>query len=161
MSETRPFRVLVVCTGNTCRTPLAEALLRRLFDEAGIAAEVASAGTHAWDGAPAHPESSAVATAAGLDVSGHRARLLTEELVRWADLVIGMSPGHVRRAADLDPTAECRVITEFAPDGPHREGIMDPIGWDRDVYENVFREIETCLQAFVDRHASRSPSGGA
>lgn len=129
---------------------MAEALLRALFAEAGFLAEVRSAGTHAMDGAPAHPDARAVAAEAGLDISAHRSQPLTADLVRWADIVLGMSPGHVARARALDETADIRLITEFDPGGRHEDGIVDPIGYDRGVYVKVFDEIRSCLERFVE-----------
>ena len=156
MTASRPYRVLVVCTGNTCRTPIAEALLRRLAEEAGIDIEVGSAGTHATAGWPAHPESQAIAAEAGLDLSGHQARPLTVELVQWADSVLGMSHGHVARVLALDDTADVRVITEFDPTGQIGHGVGDPIGWGRRAYEIAFEEIRICLEGFVENHLRRS-----
>jgi len=159
MSEPRPYRVLVVCTGNTCRTPIAEALLRQLTEEAGIDAEVVSAGTHATPGWPAHPESQAVAAEAGLDLSDHQAQPLTVELVQWADIVLGMSHGHVAHALALDDTADVRVITEFDRGGQIGHGVGDPIGWGRKAYEIAFTEIRVCLEGFVEDHLRRLSTG--
>ena len=159
VSVSRSYRVLVVCTGNTCRTPIAEALLRRLTEEAGIDTDVGSAGTHATAGWPAHPESQAIAAEAGLDLSGHHARPLTVELIQWADIVLGMSHGHVARALALDDTADVRVITEFDPTGQIGHGIRDPIGWGRAAYETAFGEIRICLEGFVQDHLRRLSTG--
>ena len=77
------YRVVLVCTGNTCRSPLAEALLRQALAARGVTGvEVSSAGTGAWEGAPASEGAYLVALEHGLDLSGHRARLLTSEVDR-------------------------------------------------------------------------------
>lgn len=138
---------------------MAEALLRELFAEAGIPAEVRSAGTHAMEGAPAHPDARAVAAEAGLDLSAHRSQPLTADLVRWADIVLGMSWGHVVRARALDETADIRLITEFDPAGGHENGIVDPIGYERGVYVTVFEEIRSCLEKFVETRVRPSGKG--
>jgi protein-tyrosine-phosphatase len=134
---------------------MAEALLIRLFEEAEIPAEVRSAGTLPWIDGPAHPD--AVRTVAGsrLDLSGHAAQSLTEELVGWADVVLGMQKAHVLQVRDIDSAADVRLITDFDPEGPRRDGIEDPIGKGPEVYVRVFGEIRRCLEGFV---ASRSHS---
>lgn len=134
---------------------MAEALLREIADREGLDIDVGSAGTSAWDGAPANPLAAETAAAAGLDLSDHEARLVTAELVRWADIVLGMSMSHVFRIRQLDPTCDARVITEFAPGGGNDAGVSDPIGLGIEAYEAAFQEIRGCLESFV---ASRKPS---
>lgn len=135
---------------------MAEAQLRQMFDEAGVDAEVQSAGTHAYPGAPAHPDAMATVAEYGLDLSSHQAQSLTEEVVQWADIILGMQPRHVTLTLALDSTADARLITEFSPEPQRRlAGITDPIGWGRDVYEVVFDEIRASLGGFVDSHAQR------
>ncbi|MBW3660138.1 MAG: low molecular weight protein arginine phosphatase [Gemmatimonadetes bacterium] len=153
--SSRPYRVLVVCTGNTCRSPMAEALLRRLFVRAGVEAEVISAGTAAVTGGPAHPHSLQTAAARGLDLSSHVARPLSEELLAWADTVLAMQPSHARIVRDLDSTVDVHVVTEFLPEGSP-DGVLDPIGWDREIYEEVFDELREALEAFVETRSDSS-----
>jgi protein-tyrosine-phosphatase len=128
---------------------MAEALLRRLFEEAGYPAEVRSAGTLSRTGGPAHPDAAATAADAGLDLSSHRTQPLIEGLVRWADIVLAMHRSHAQAVRQLDSTADVRVLTEFHPDGPDPQGIEDPIGQGREVYAAVFEEIRRCVEEFV------------
>src|SRR5512135_2244316 len=97
------MNILLVCSGNTCRSPLAAAILTdklsRLPEFAGVS--VQSAGIAAWDGTPASEGAYLVALERGLDLSGHRARMLTADQVRDADLVLTMSESHARRVAEL------------------------------------------------------------
>jgi protein-tyrosine phosphatase len=88
--------VLVVCTGNVCRSPIAEGLLRAAFAErmGPDMPEVASAGTMGWTGSGAHPSSIRAAAERGVDISGHRAREVSEEDVARADLIVAMAPEH-------------------------------------------------------------------
>lgn len=158
MSAPRPYRVLVVCTGNTCRSPMGEALLRRLLADTGIEAEVRSAGTDAAPGWPAHPLAASVAGDAGLDLAPHVSQPLTRDLMRWADTVLCMSPRHVVRALELDEAADVRLVTEFDPDAAG-EGVVDPIGMDREVYERSFGVIRSSLESFVASLTRGAPRG--
>src|SRR2546422_10141511 len=102
MEQTKTKRILLVCTGNICRSPLAAALLDRALAQRGIdGIEVASAGTGAWDGAPVSEGAYLVGLERGLDLSAHRARLLTRELVEDADLILTMARHHRARVDEL------------------------------------------------------------
>lgn len=112
---TTPVHVLMVCTGNICRSPAAELLLASaLGGDSGIV--VGSAGTAAPEGSPISATVADLLRADGIDASGHRARWLTEEDVRSADLVLGMTRDHRGRAVSLAPAAVRRTFTllEFA-----------------------------------------------
>jgi len=97
--------VLVVCTGNVCRSPIAEGLLRAAL-EARLgerAPAVASAGTMGWEGSQADPASVEAAAERGVDISGHRAREVVPQEVLAADLVLAMAREHAEALADLAP----------------------------------------------------------
>ncbi len=128
---------------------MAEALLQRLFEEAGVPAEVRSAGTLGLTDVPAHPNARETAAARGLDLSGHRSTPLTPDVIRWADTVLCMEPAHRRAVLELDSTADARLVSEFGPAG--EDAILDPIGRSRIVYEEVFEELLRRLRAFVER----------
>src|SRR2546427_9733566 len=103
--EPNTKRILLVCTGNICRSPLAAALLERALVERGIEGiAVASAGTGAWDGAPVSEGAYLVGLERGLDLSRHRARLLTRELGDGADWILTVARHH--RAAADEPAGE-------------------------------------------------------
>jgi protein-tyrosine phosphatase len=111
--------VLVVCTGNICRSPMAEALLReylgRHLDDPEVV-EVSSAGTHARPGDPASSGMMSIATDWGVNLSDHWSRPLSPDLVAAQDLVLTMESGHRDRVALLAPGAGARtfLITEAA-----------------------------------------------
>ncbi len=100
----------MICTGNVCRSPMAEALLRRRLDARGVAARVASAGRSA-EGQPATASAVDVMAEAGLDLSAHRSRRTTAELLGGSDLVVAMAREHVRDAVLLDPAVLARTFT--------------------------------------------------
>jgi protein-tyrosine phosphatase len=101
--------VLVVCTANIARSPLAAAMLAASLDGSGLT--VASAGTEALPGYPAAEASQRLAAVRGLDLRGHRSRPVTDELIRDADLVLTMSERHRDRCAPLAAGAGARVFT--------------------------------------------------
>lgn len=106
------FRVLVVCTANSCRSPLVEQLLRAALTEAGVdGVEVSSAGTHAYDDRAMDRRSLAVLTGRGLASRDFRSRALQRRLVETADLVLGAERAHRAAAVELAPRAASRCFT--------------------------------------------------
>jgi protein-tyrosine phosphatase len=107
------FRLLVVCTGNVCRSPAAERLLAA---ELGPSVDVGSAGTHALRGEPMTAPMARLVEEAGCSAAGFRARQLTEELVRSASLVLTATREHRSAVVELVPAAVRRTFTlrEFA-----------------------------------------------
>ena len=113
----------MLCTGNTCRSPMAAVLLGRRLEEAGVKAVVTSAGM-LFDGKPATDHGQAVMADRGLDTSAHRSRRLRPELVGGQDIVIGMARTHVREAVALSPDVWKRAFTlkEIVRRGEERGG---------------------------------------
>jgi protein-tyrosine phosphatase len=105
--------ILLVCSGNLCRSPFAEGVLRRLLTErfGPSAPEVSSVGTIARDGEPTTAEAIAVASEHGIDASSHAARRLTREDLAEADLVLAVSAEHRDEIARLDPQAITKTFT--------------------------------------------------
>jgi len=142
------FQVLIVCTGNTCRSPMGEAILRSILPaEISDRVTVSSAGTGASEGIPAAAFAVDATSARGMALSGHRSRPLTAALIRDSDLVLGMEPMHVAFAKDLAPDASERVhlITEHGAEGGTGEGVRDPIGGSPDDYVDTFNRIRSHL----------------
>jgi protein-tyrosine-phosphatase len=142
----------LVCTGNICRSPLAEALMRRVLAERGRDGfEVESAGTGAWEGAPASEGAYLVGLEHGLDLSDHRARLLTKDLVKRADIVLTMARHHRQRAQELGGEGRTYLLGEYAGrKGPEAE-VGDPFGSDLEVYRSTFEELDDLVNKAVDR----------
>jgi len=159
-------RILFVCSGNTCRSPLAEAIAKNLLPaRTGFEVDIASAGTSALEGSPASGFSLEVASDHGLDLSNHRARVLDRALVRSADLIVTMGVRHRDTVGTLDPDAleYTYLLTNFS-DHLHGE-IPDPIGSGRDMYERTYLAIRDCIESMAGRLAKfdgwKRAAGGA
>jgi protein-tyrosine phosphatase len=104
--------ILVVCSGNICRSPIAEGLLRRAMDRPGSEApSIRSAGTIAMEGTPATHEAIAAARDRGVDIKAHRARRLTDPMIGDADLLVCMAAEHREEIAERAPEATDRTFT--------------------------------------------------
>ena len=105
------MNLLFVCSGNTCRSAMAEALARKIAERRGIKdLNVSSAGTNAWDNVPATDEALLVGMERDIDLTGHRARKLTPAIVSEADLIFVMTPGHLEQVKQLGGRGKVHVI---------------------------------------------------
>jgi protein-tyrosine-phosphatase len=154
------LRVLFVCTGNTCRSPLAEAIARRLAEERGLAELVAaSAGTSAVDGQPASDGALLVGIERRLDLGGHRARQLTREIVAGADLVLAMGPHHLDRVAALGGAGKAHLLLDYASRSESGHAVSDPFGGGLDAYRSTVDELEDAIARAMDRLAGERTPG--
>lgn len=149
-------RVLFVCTGNLCRSPLARALFARLAAEAGLPVEALSAGLYASPGARPPAEALAIAKEAGLDLTGHAAAPVSREVFEASDLVLVVERFQASELRDLFPrdAGKIRLLSEFAA-GRHRgREIADPFGRSLPHYRSSLEEIRECVEGLVRRLAA-------
>ncbi|MEX0902113.1 MAG: low molecular weight protein-tyrosine-phosphatase [Pseudohongiellaceae bacterium] len=133
--------ILVVCQGNICRSPVAEAMLKQALPDK----QFQSAGLQALVGRGVEPIAAEIATDHGLDVSEHQARQISSELVQWADLVLMMSQNQRRMLAGQMPEAMGKSLLlghwvhAHGTRANHGQDIPDPYRKSRDVFEHVHR----------------------
>jgi L-threonylcarbamoyladenylate synthase len=147
--------LLFVCTGNTCRSPMAEALCKALLAKrVGCRPDelvdrgyvVLSAGVSAVDGMPAAANAVEVVKSRGGSLAGHASRRAAPELVRQADLILAMTLDHLDALLDRVPEVAPRARL-LDPEG---YDIADPVGLDRDTYHRTARDIEAHLDRLLD-----------
>ncbi|HEY2328843.1 MAG TPA: ribose 5-phosphate isomerase B, partial [Verrucomicrobiae bacterium] len=150
--------ILFLCTGNVCRSPMAEGLFRHAVKNRGEF-RILSAGLGALDGQPPTAHSAEAMKEIGIDISQQRSRALTAELVRSADLILGMTHSHTDTVALLYPAAAEKtfLLREFDETlEPYEKDISDPIGSPYHIYVECRDQIEqgiVTLLKFMEQHS--------
>ncbi len=157
------MRILFICTGNTCRSPMAAEIARRVAAERGLSdVTVASAGTGAFEGSAASDGALLVAMENGGDLSGHRSQPLTRELVETSDLVLVMGDRHLTRVEELGGAGRAWLLTDYASHGGDARPVSDPFGGELATYRATYEELETEIRRAFDRLvASRAGPAGS
>ncbi len=138
------MKVMFVCTGNICRSPMAEAIFRDLAGDV----EVSSAGTFALDGEMASFNAIETCKNHGLDLSGHRSTPVEGSDIGEMDLVLTATADHRDYLRRSYPNLKIHTIREYA--GYDDLDIADPYGYNLNVYENCFLEIKEALEKICE-----------
>ena len=147
------MNLLFVCTGNTCRSPLAEVIGKAEARARGVDNVLcASAGIFARIGQPAAAPGIDVAAAHGLDLVNHISQPLTQALLNWSDYLIGMDWPHIDRARHLQSDLPVFLLTHFLPDShaQYGYGVPDPYGGDFDVYCETYSLLQVAIRGVFD-----------
>lgn len=140
-------RILVICTGNICRSPMAEALLRLQLQQAGREVEVRSAGVGALVNYPADDAARERMRNREIDLDAHRAQQFTPELGRWADLILVMENSHRDAVVDIDPTARGKTYLLGHWNGS--KNIPDPYKRTDTVWDEALALIDESLPTWI------------
>ena len=156
MRRMNRYRILVVCTGNICRSPMVEGMLRKATAEhiLGII-EVSSAGTHALHGNQPSAPAVKVMQTYGIDISRHRARRLHRSMLADADLILVMERHHLGyiRPMNRFGMKKVHLITEFVADNEPFD-LPDPLGGEIEQYLETARVIQACVRgihAYIEK----------
>lgn len=148
------MKILMVCTGNICRSPAAEGVLASHLAQAGLAGKVAvdSAGTHGYHiGDPPDRRMIAAAAARGYDIAGQRARRVGPTDFEAFDLILAMDRGHLaalERMTPAAPRAECRLFGSLLPEGTAPD-VPDPYYEGNDAFDRVLDMLESGMPPLV------------
>jgi protein-tyrosine-phosphatase len=150
MRNNQRFRLLIVCTGNTCRSPMAEGIAKKIAQEKVLSNfDISSAGIGTADGYPATDHAIEAAKHWDIDISGHRSTALSKRLVSEADLILAMAPEHAERILSIDRNLNDITFLMKGFPTPYNSGqarVDDPIGGSLEQYNQTFLELDEILR---------------
>jgi len=138
-------QLIFVCTGNTCRSPMAEGIFRMHHGEQETGLTVSSAGLFTMEGMPASGNAITAAKELGADLSAHRSRCLTPEMVQEARYLVCMTGTQYDTLCEQYPDCQDKIFTLLPDD------ISDPFGGDLETYRRAAAEIDTGVQSIIRR----------
>jgi protein-tyrosine phosphatase len=165
LSPRKPRRVLFVCTGNICRSPLAEAVFKKHVRERGLAARyhADSAGTHGWhEGDPADPRTIRVGERHGIDVDSIARPLASRDFEAF-DVLVAMDRGHLREMRAQCPPAlaeRLRLMRDYDDEGKGTD-VPDPYYGGFSGFEDVYTMLDRSCRALLDALEAEATAGEA
>lgn len=151
-------KVLFVCTGNTCRSPMAEALLKHKSDKI----EVQSAGLFAFEGMPASKQTLEALKEKGIQFT-HQSKQANEDLFEWADVILTMTAQHKESIKTQFPAYQEKVFTlkQFVGEEKNGIDIQDPFGGSLETYRRLMAEMEPLIDKLVAKLENEGDTDGA
>ena len=137
--------IVFICTGNTCRSPMAEGLFRAHGGEEKTGLAAVSAGLFTQDGIPASENAVTATKELGADISAHRSRMLTHEMAQSARYLVCMTGAHYDRVCEMFPDCADKVFTLTQRD------VSDPFGGDLETYRRAASEIDAGVRSIIER----------
>lgn len=164
MTETYKYNILLVCTGNTCRSAMAKGITHKLVTEMKLDnIKIDSAGTGTITGMPATDYAIAAASHWDIDLTEHRSKPLTLELIRTANLILAMAPEHIEAILLYDKSAYSKsyLLKGFPqPYNYSQERVEDPIGGSLEQYNQTFLELDEIIRKIFPQIIELSETHG-